>query len=158
MYLFIYLLICLLIYYFIRVSKTTESRWEPLQLYLEQRKLSSRNSAYNASKNLSYSDMARRFNLRNKKGNFYKYSLGTLENLRSYLYPGMRSSFGKHFIFSQQYKSGKIILEVVHAFRFQAVRFFSSKLFAVLFLHNTLLRNRATHEPNRRYSKMQFWI
>ena len=54
-------------------------------------------------------------------------------------------------------KSGKIIFEGVHAFRIQAVWFFSSKLFAVLFLHNTLIRNRATHEPNRRYSKMQFW-
>ena len=101
--------------------------------------------------------MARRFNLRNKKGNFYKYSLGTLENLRSYLYPGMRSYLENISYLVNNTKSGKIIFEGVHAFRIQAVWFFSSKLFEVLFLHNTLLRNRATHEPNRRYSKMQFW-
>ena len=54
-------------------------------------------------------------------------------------------------------KSYKTILEVVHAFRNQTVWLFSSKSFAALFLHNTsLLRNRATHEPNGGTLKCSF--
>ena len=102
---YIYIYNYVFIYYFNQGLKKPQSHVGNLGNYTwDKESCLQEMSACNASKSLNYSDMARRFNLRNKQGNFYKYSSGPPEHLRSYLYPGMRSSLGKHFIFSQQYK------------------------------------------------------
>ena len=87
--------IAIYIYNFNQCLKKPQSHFGNLSNYTwDKESYLQEMSVSNASKSLNYRDIARRFNLRNKQGNFYKYSSGTPKNLRSYLHPSMKNSVG----------------------------------------------------------------